>query len=123
MMKIGKLICLNVVLLLILVGGGLGAYAYYNNSVNYLTTDNAQIAGQQVSIVAPASGKLTKWNGNIGSSFSKDQQIGMILAAGTKSAAPTNIPVSVPTSGTVVQTNAVKDSFVAAGTPLATTYD
>jgi len=88
-----------------------------------LSTDNASITGQQVSIVAPASGKLTNWNGNIGSSFSKDQQIGTILAAGPESAAPSNIPISVPTNGTVVQNNAVKDSFVAAGTPLATTYD
>ena len=123
MMKIEKMISLNVIILLILIGGGLGVYAYYNNSINYLSTDNASIAGQQVSIVAPASGKLTNWNGNIGSSFSKDQQIGTILAAGPESAAPSNIPISVPTNGTVVQNNAVKDSFVAAGTPLATTYD
>ena len=123
MMKVGKLISLNLIILLILVGGGLGAYSYYNNNFNNLTSDNASIAGQQVSIVAPASGKLTNWNGNIGSTFSKDQQIGTILAAGTGLVAPSNIPISVPTNGTVVQNNAVKDSFVAAGTPLATTYD
>jgi multidrug resistance efflux pump len=123
MMKVGKLISLNLIILLILVGGGLGAYSYYNNNFNNLTSDNASIAGQQVSIVSPASGKLTNWNGNIGSTFSKDQQIGTILAAGTGSVAPSNIPISVPTNGTVVQNNAVKDSFVAAGTPLATTYD
>jgi multidrug resistance efflux pump len=126
MMKLGKMIILNVIILLILVGGGFAAYAYYNNTVNYLTTDNAQIAGQQVSIVAPATGKLTDWNAKVGNSFSKGQQLGTILAAGTgtgAAAAPTTIPVTIPTNGTVVQTNAVKDSFVAAGTPLATAYD
>jgi len=123
MMNFRKLISLNVIILLILVGGGFGAYAYYSNSVNYLSTDNASIAGQQVSIVAPASGKLTNWNGDVGSSFSKDQQIGTILASGTGSSTPANIPVNIPTNGTVVQNNAVKDSFVAAGTPLATAYD
>ncbi|OIK15568.1 hypothetical protein BIV60_09090 [Bacillus sp. MUM 116] len=122
-MKLGKMISLNVIILLILVGGGFGAYAYYNHSVNYLSTDNASITGQQVSIVAPTSGKLTNWNGNVGSSFSKNQQIGTILASGTGKAAPANIPVSTPTSGTVVQNNVVKDSFVVAGTPLATTFD
>lgn len=120
-MKLGRMIILNVIILVILVAGGFGAYAYFNNTINYLSTDNASITGQQVSIVAPASGKLSDWNGNVGSSFSKDQQIGTILAAGT--AAPTNIPVTIPTNGTVVQNNAVKDSFVAAGMPLATAYD
>ncbi|NRD80366.1 HlyD family secretion protein [Bacillus sp. BRMEA1] len=126
MMKLGKMIILNVIILLVLVGGGFGAYAYYNNAVNYLSTDNAQISGQQVSIVAPATGKLTDWNGKEGSSYSKDQQIGTVLAAGTgtgAAAAPTNIPVTMPSNGTVVQSNAVKNSFVAAGTPLATVYD
>jgi multidrug resistance efflux pump len=123
MMKLEKLISLNVIILLILVGGGFGVYAYYNNSVNYLSTDNASITGQQVSIVAPSSGKLTNWNGNVGSSFAKDQQIGTILATGTGTATTTNIPVTIPTNGTVVQNNAVNDSFVVAGTPLATAYD
>lgn len=125
-MKLGRMILLNVIILLILVGGGFAAYAYYNNTVNYLTTDNAQIDGQQVSIVAPVTGKLTDWNAKIGNSFLKGQQIGTILSAGTgtgAAAAPTSIPVTIPTNGTVVQTNAVKDSFVAAGTPLATAYD
>ena len=31
--------------------------------------------------------------------------------------------VTLPTNGTVVQSNAVQDSFVAAGTPLALVYD
>ncbi|MDR4947050.1 HlyD family secretion protein [Neobacillus cucumis] len=123
MMKFEKMIILNVIILLILVGGGFGVYAYYNNSTNYLSTDNASIAGQPVSIVAPASGKLTNWNGNVGSSFSKDQQIGTILSSETGTAATTNIPVNIPTNGTVVQNNALNDSFVAAGTPLATAYD
>jgi multidrug resistance efflux pump len=33
------------------------------------------------------------------------------------------MPITLPTNGTVVQTNAVKDSFVAAGTPLAQVFD
>ncbi|NRD78601.1 HlyD family secretion protein [Bacillus sp. BRMEA1] len=123
MMKLGRMIILNVIILLILVGGGFVTYAYVNNNVNYLSTDNASIAGQQISIVAPTSGKLTDWTGNVGSSFSKDQQLGTILATGTGTAAPANIPVTIPTKGTVVQNNAVKDSFVAAGMPLATAYD
>lgn len=94
--------------------------------MNYLSTDNASIAGQQVSIVAPATGKLTDWDVKVGSSFAKDQQLGSIASAGAGAgaqAAPTNVPITMPTKATVVQNNVVKDSFVAAGTPLATAYD
>lgn len=123
-MNAKRLVFLNIIILIILVGGGFAAYSYYNRSVNYLTTDNAQISGQQVSILAPANGKLTSWNGNVGDHFSKDDNIGTILSAGTgASAAPTAIDITLPTNGTVVQSSAVKNSFVAAGMPLATVYD
>ena len=118
-----RLILLNIVLLIILVGGGFAGYSYYNRSVNYLTTDNAQISGQQVSIVAPASGKLIEWTGNVGSSFGKADQIGAIMSAGSGTSGPQEISVTVPNNGTVVQSSAVKDSFVAAGTPLAQMFD
>jgi multidrug resistance efflux pump len=123
-MKLGRMIVLNVIILLILVGGGFAAYAYYNNTVNYIKTDNAAIAGQQVSVVAMATGKLTDWNVKVGSHFNKGQQLGTVLAAGTGAdATPTSVPVTIPTNGTIVQNSAVKDSVVAAGTPLAVAYD
>ncbi|MGG1399203.1 HlyD family efflux transporter periplasmic adaptor subunit [Bacillus salipaludis] len=125
-MNLKRMILVNILILLVLVGGGFAAYSYYNKTVNYLSTDNAQIAGQQVTVAAPANGKLTDWTGNVGDHFSKNQKIGTILAAGTgagAAAAPTSINITLPTSGTIVQTNAVKNSFVAAGTPLAQVYD
>lgn len=122
MMKQGKLIILNVIILLILVGGGFGAYAYYNNTVNYLSTDNASIAGQQVTISATTNGKLTDWSGNVGSNVTKDSAIGNI-AATDATGHPVNIGVTAPTDGTIVQNTAVPNSFVSAGTPLAQVYD
>jgi multidrug resistance efflux pump len=123
-MNTKRLIFLNIIILIILVGGGFAAYSYYNNKVNYLSTDNAQIAGQQVTISATANGKLTDWKGKLGDHFSKGDQIGTILSAGaTPTTSPVEIPITLPTNGTIVQTNAVKDSFVAAGTPLAQVFD
>ncbi|MGJ7912731.1 efflux RND transporter periplasmic adaptor subunit [Neobacillus sp. LXY-1] len=121
-MKIGKLIIINIIILVILVGGGFAAYSYYNTKTNYISTDNAQIAGQQVTIAAPASGKLMKWEGKVGDSFGKDQQIGSIFSTST-GVNGVEVPINLPTDGTIVQSNAVKDSFVAAGTPLAQVYD
>ncbi|WML47960.1 efflux RND transporter periplasmic adaptor subunit [Neobacillus sp. PS3-34] len=122
-MNAKRLIFFNIVLLIILVGGGLAGYAYYNKSVNYITTDNAQISGQQITIAAPANGKLTDWNGKVGDKFRKDAQIGTVVSAGAGTAGPSGINITVPENGTVVQSNAVKDSFVGAGAPLALMYD
>ena len=109
-------------MLLVLVGGGFAVYSYYNSTVNYLSTDNAQIAGQQVTIAAPANGTLTNWNGNVGKSFSAGATVGTI-ATTDATGKSVNMNVTVPTNGTIVQNNAVQNSFVAAGTPLATAYD
>ena len=121
-MSTKRLLLVNIIILIVLVGGGFAGYAYYNKSVNYLTTDNAQIAGQQVSIAAPANGKLTGWEGKVGDHFSKDNPIGTILTTGANGV-PTEMKVTMPTDGTVVQSSAVQNSFVAAGTPLAQVFD
>lgn len=121
-MSTKRLLILNIVILLILVGGGFAGYAYYNGAVNYLTTDNAQVAGQQVTIAATANGKLTGWKGNIGARFSKNDTIGTIATIGADGK-PAEVGVTLPTDGTVVQNNGVQNSFVAVGTPLAQVYD
>ncbi|MGG5254176.1 HlyD family secretion protein [Neobacillus sp. SM06] len=122
MMSTKRLLFLNVIILIILVGGGFAAYSYYNRSVNYLTTDNAQISGQQVTIASPANGKLVDWKGVVGDHFSKNDEIGTVVATGPDGK-PVNMSITLPSNGTVVQSNAVQDSFVAAGTPLAQVFD
>ncbi|WP_144554529.1 HlyD family secretion protein [Bacillus sp. X1(2014)] len=121
-MSTKKLLLLNIIILLILVGGGVGGYAYYNGVVNYLSTDNAQIAGQQVTIAAPANGKLTNWEVNLGDHFSKDSKVGAIKTTDAEGK-PIDMRVIMPTDGTIVQNSGVQNSFVAAGTPLAKEYD
>lgn len=121
-MSTKRLLLLNIIILLILVGGGVGGYAYYNGAVNYLSTDNAQITGQQVTIAAPANGKLTDWEGKLGDHFSKDSKVGTITTTDANGK-PIDMNVTMPTDGTIVQNSGVQNSFVAAGTPLAKEYD
>lgn len=121
-MNTRRLLLLNIIILIILVGGGFAAFSYYNRTVNYLTTDNAQISGQQVTIAATSNGKLTDWKPSVGSQYSKDDTVGTITTTGPDGK-PLAVPVTVPTNGTVVQNNAVENAFVAAGTPLAVEYD
>lgn len=121
-MNAKRIVFFNILILIILVGGGFAAYSYYNRTVNYLTTDNAQIAGQQVIVAATGNGKLSDWKVNVGDKFARDEKIGSILTMGADGK-PAQMPVTLPTNGTVVQNNGVSNSFVAAGTPLAVVYD
>ncbi|MDN4524683.1 HlyD family secretion protein [Fictibacillus fluitans] len=123
-MNMRRLAVLNVIILVILIGGGIAAYYYYNQSANYIKTDNAQISGQQVTIAAPANGKLTDWKGEVGKEFNKGSEIGTITAAPSQgSTSMSKVKIDAPKHGTIVQQAAVQDSFVAAGTPLAHAYD
>jgi multidrug resistance efflux pump len=119
-----KMLVLNIIVLLVLVAGGFLGYYYYDQSVNYIKTDNAMIDGQMITIAAPASGKLTEWKGNVGKTLDSGEKVGTILAApASGSSAPTKVAVTFPQKATIVKENAVKDTFVAAGTPLAQAYN
>lgn len=120
-MNAKRMILINIILLVILVGGGFAGYYYYNQSVTYLSTDNAQVAGQQVNIAAPANGTLTSWKGETGQVFSKNDKLGSIEMVTDKG--KTSLDIKAPAAGTVVQSTAVKNATVAAGTPLAVMYD
>jgi multidrug resistance efflux pump len=121
-MNTRRLLLLNIIILIVLVGGGFAAFSYYSRTVNYLTTDNAQISGQQATIAATSNGKLTEWKPSVGTKYSKDDTVGTIITT-SPDGKPLEVPVTVPTNGTVVQNNAVENAFVAAGTPLAVEYD
>ncbi|MBS4173624.1 HlyD family efflux transporter periplasmic adaptor subunit [Bacillus sp. FJAT-49736] len=120
-MNARRMILINVILLIILVGGGFTGYYFYNKSVTYLSTDNAQIAGQQVAIASPAAGKLVTWNAKVGERFNKGDKVGTVQVMGDKGVM--NVDITAPADGTVVQSNGVKDTFVGAGTPIAQSYD
>ncbi|OPH60451.1 hypothetical protein BC351_18350 [Paenibacillus ferrarius] len=112
-----KMIVLNIVLLVILVGGaGLGYY-FYNRSINYLTTNNAQITGEQIAVSPSAAGKLTDWYGEIGKKYSQGERIGSVLTS------TNSVDITAPKAGTIVQQTAVVNAIVSPGIPQAYLYD
>lgn len=131
-MNSARLLVINILIFLLLIGGGAAAWYFLNQSQNYLSTDNAKVVGQQITIAATTAGQLTDWTGEVGKTYQAGDRIGTIQAGGGTSAvaavpsAPSGSPrvdLTLPTSATVVQQNAVKNSFVAPGTPLAYAYD
>jgi multidrug resistance efflux pump len=87
----------------------------------YVSTDNAQVDGNQISINAPATGTLIDWDASQGTKLSSYQQVGRIAIQGGY--AQPQVVVRAPADGTVAVSNAVPGSFVAAGTQLAIAYD
>jgi len=122
--NIKKIIAVNVATVAVLAAAGFGGYHFYDQSTNYIKTENAKIDGQQVLITSPVAGKLTDWNGLLGKEFKQDATIGHVATASSENPQETSsIDVSVPTDITVVANKALPNSLVAQGTPLAYGYN
>jgi multidrug resistance efflux pump len=114
-----KILLVNIAVILVIIAGlAAGAY-YYNQSTNYISTDNARVDGQQIAISATAAGRLTDWYGQLGKSFGAGERVATILP----SAQTTKVDVDIPVTGTIVQQSAVPNSFVSPGAVLARAYD
>ncbi|MBL0389190.1 HlyD family efflux transporter periplasmic adaptor subunit [Tumebacillus sp. ITR2] len=118
-----RLVIVNVLLLVVLIGGGFAGYYFYNQSVTYLSTDNAKIDGQSVSIAPPTAGKLVDWNGEVGKSYAAGDRVGVVETMNAATGKPMDVDVVAPQNVTIVQQTAVKNSFVGAGLPLAYSFD
>ncbi|WP_036746423.1 HlyD family secretion protein [Paenibacillus sp. UNC451MF] len=114
-----KVILINILVLILILGGAGAAIYYYNRSINYVTTDNAKFEGQSVTIAAVASGQLTEWNGQVGKAYRSGDRVGSIQP----SAGTAKVDLTVPIEATIVQQTAVPNSFVSAGSPLARGFD
>ena len=126
MINMKKIILINVLLLIVLIGGGITGYYFYNQSVTYLKTENAKIDGQQVVITPPASGKIIDWVVEPGKTVNAGDKLGTIQVPPQPQLGqndPVNVDIVAPVACTIVQQNVVKNNFVAAGTPLAYAFD
>jgi multidrug resistance efflux pump len=112
-----RLVILNVVLLVILVGGAFIGYYYYNRSVSYLSTNNARIDGQQIVVASTVAGRLSAWTAEVGKKYAAGDVLG------TVSTAAGGVDITMPQPATIVQQNAVANTIVAPGVPMAYAYD
>ncbi|MFT4166962.1 MAG: efflux RND transporter periplasmic adaptor subunit [Microlunatus sp.] len=104
---------------LIVAIGFIVYYVLYARS--YVSTDNAQIDGNQISINAPTTGTLIDWKATQGTQVTANEPVGRIAIQNGYS--QPQYVVRAPADGTIAVNNAVPGSFVAAGTPLAIAYD
>jgi multidrug resistance efflux pump len=112
------LIVIGAVALLAAVGFVL---SYVLDASRYVSTDNAQIDGTQVPIVAPASGTLVGWQGTAGLEMHRDQVVGRVQLQGAY-VAP-QLAIRAPAAGTIANSSTTDGAYVTAGAQLAVAYD
>jgi multidrug resistance efflux pump len=87
----------------------------------YVTTDDARVDGDAITITAPATGTLVDWTATHGSTVSRNQPVGRIqIDDGFRHAVQI---IRAPTEGTVVVDSGLEGNLVTAGTELAVAYD
>jgi multidrug resistance efflux pump len=117
-----KMIALIIALAVIMIGGGLGGAYYFTQVYNYITTDDAKVQGNLVTISSAAAGRLTGWNMKEGDVVRKGDVVGTVQVTGAGGAAQ-SADITAPSDGTVIQSGAVRDQIVMPGAPLAMTAD
>jgi multidrug resistance efflux pump len=100
----------------IVVGGGV----YWRYTSQFVSTDNAQVDGDQIQINAPATGTVSEWMLTQGSTVTRDEVVGRIRVTTTNGAQQ---PIRSPGNGTVAVTQVVNGTYVEGGANLATAYN
>ncbi|MGH3868494.1 MAG: efflux RND transporter periplasmic adaptor subunit [Pseudonocardiaceae bacterium] len=114
-------IALVVILIVAVVAAAGFALSYFLDARNYVTTDNAQVDGNQIMITAPATGTLIDWTATQGTVVSQNQVVGRIEIQ--DGFAQPQMPIRAPGAGTIAVDNTVPGEFVNTGTQLAVAYD
>jgi multidrug resistance efflux pump len=114
-------IALAVILIVAVIAGASVAVSYFLNARNYVTTDNAQIDGNQIMIDAPASGTVEDWRISQGSVVQNNEVVGRIKI--NDGFAQPLMSIRAPTDGTVAVDNGVVGTYVTDGTQLAVAYN
>ena len=114
-------IALIIIVTLALLAAVAFTVSYFAVSGRYVSTDNAQIDGTQIPIVAPASGTLVGWSATQGSVLRRDQAVGRVQLQGAF--VQPQLTIRAPAAGTVAVDNTTEGAYVTAGTQLAIAYD
>jgi len=109
----GKII-LVLVLTLLLAGGAFFGFNFYMRGVNYISTDNARVTTNIITVISPSVGRLESYTAVEGQRVERDEIIGWVEHAG---------PLRAPIDGLVVRSYAVENQMVSPMEPLAVIAD
>jgi multidrug resistance efflux pump len=112
---------LTIIVVLAVLAAAAFTINYFVNSSKYVSTDNAQVDGTQIPIVAPASGTLIGWRGTTGAVLQRDQLVGRVQVQGAY--VQPQLPIRAPAAGTVANSDTTEGAYVTTGAQLAIAYD
>lgn len=128
---------LLILVLLILVGGGTGIWYYFYESINFFSTENAQITSDMITLTPEITGKVISWDVKEGDYVKAGQtlgkqEVGMLVTstainpqalASTADSVISKANIKSPIDGKVVQSNVVKGQVISPGMEIATIAD
>lgn len=117
-----KLVMINIITIVLLVIIGVGGFYFYNQSTNYVKTENAQVDGEQIKIAAPASGQISELKVAEGDKLKEGDTFAKVQVKSETGDVQT-MDIPMPVEGTVVKMSAQKGSMAQAGQPLAYAYN
>ncbi|MBA4602024.1 efflux RND transporter periplasmic adaptor subunit [Thermoactinomyces mirandus] len=112
-MKTGRLILINALVFLIIVGLGIGGYYYYYMQSNFIRTEDAKVKGDIVSISSLGNGMLEDWQAEEGQEVRKGQVLGRINTGQQM------LDIASPIDGTIIKSEFSTGQMAAAGQTLA----
>jgi multidrug resistance efflux pump len=135
-MKKIKTFLFSLVLLILLGAAGAGVWYFYE-SLNYCTTDNAQISADMITITPELTAKLKSWDIQEGDAVTTGQvlgrqDVGMLVTnttlnvqnlASSADSIITKSEIKSPITGKVIQSNVIKGQVISPGMELAIIAD
>jgi len=113
-MRARQIVLINIVGILIVAAMLVGGYFYFYNQNHYISENDAQIKVDIQTVVATASGKLTKWNAVEGNAIHTGDILGVEQLATGQS-----LNIAAVADGQVIKESMVNGEVVAPGTFLA----
>jgi multidrug resistance efflux pump len=123
--------------IMILLGGGTGIAWFVYDSINFFTTENAQITADMITITPELTGKLKNWDIQEGDTVTAGQVLGkqdveMLVTntamnvqnlANSADAILSKTEIKSPITGKVIQSNVIKGQVISPGMEIAVIAD
>jgi len=117
-----KIIILCIFCSMLITLGGVGFYYWYNND-HFISTEDAKVDGDFISITPQVSGKLLEFNAKEGETAVKNQILGHIEASGLTEENVEASLLRTSINGIVIKKEAEEGQYVSVGSTLAVMID
>lgn len=117
-----KIITINIVTILLILIIGAVAFYFYNQSANYIKTDNAKVDSEQMKLSSPIPGQITKLNAKEGDKLNEGDTVAEVTGKG-QDGQPQQMEIKMPKDGTIAKLDGQENGMAQAGQPMAYAYN